>query len=56
MDEKNNSYENGDNVKLTKKDLIAIMIAQFEIMMPLIILLCGVMFAVFYLLMKFWIK
>lgn len=45
-----------DNERIGWKDILAIMIAQFEIIMPLAIGAVIIFGIVLYLLMKFWIR
>jgi ABC-type multidrug transport system permease subunit len=53
---KHNDNDNDNNVKLEFKDIIAIIIAQFQILIP-IVLIAALMFGViFFLLTKFWMK
>lgn len=43
-------------VKLEWKDILAMMIAQFEILMPLVLIFCFLLWAGFKLLALFWLK
>lgn len=45
-----------EEMKLTKKDIIAIMIAQFEILMPIALVFCtGIMLIILFL-TKVWLR
>lgn len=56
MDDKEKLINDGERPKLGFKDLFAIMIAQFEILMPIAIGAVVIMGLVLFFLLKVWIK
>jgi hypothetical protein len=56
MDEDNKHKYKDNNVKLEYKDIIAIMIAQFEILIPIVLIGSLVFGLIFFTLTKFWMK
>jgi ABC-type multidrug transport system permease subunit len=56
MDEDNKNKHNDNDVKLEFKDIIAIIIAQFQVLIP-IVLIVGLVFGlILFILTKFWMK
>jgi ABC-type multidrug transport system permease subunit len=56
MDEENKNKHNDNDDKLEFKDIIAIIIAQFQVLIP-IALIAGLVFGVIlFILTKFWMK
>ena len=50
------SKHNENDVKLEFKDIIAIMIAEFQILVPIILIGALVFALIFYVISKFWMK
>lgn len=47
---------NEDMSKITKKDFLAFMIAQFEILMPIVLIFAAGMSLILFLISRLWIK
>lgn len=50
------NINDGNVPKITKKDLLAFMIAQFEILMPIAVIFAGGMGLILFLITKFGLK
>ncbi|MBZ4663333.1 MAG: hypothetical protein JG776_1035 [Caloramator sp.] len=53
---KNNNDLNDEPIRLGFKDVLAMIIAAIEVLLPIALLFAGIMGIVFFILLKFWIK
>ncbi|MCX7694318.1 MAG: hypothetical protein N2Z71_01190 [Caloramator sp.] len=53
---KNNNDLNDEPVRLDFKDVLAMIIAAIEVLLPIALAFAAIMGVVFFILLKFWIK